>query len=113
MLGHSHINPDTNARCTAISLPLYVRCADISTISISEVDPFSGRHSLDFEGRALCASVKNFQLESREEPGRATFLFGKHAKDEYCMDYSYPMSPLQAFALALSALGYKLGNEGG
>ena len=80
---------------------------------LSEVDAFSGRHSLDFEGRALCASVKNFQLESREEPGVATFLFGKHAKDEYCVDYSYPMSPLQAFALALSALGYKLGNEGG
>ncbi len=77
------------------------------------MDAFSGRHSLDFEGRALCASVKNFQLESREEPGVATFLFGKHAKDEYCVDYSYPMSPLQAFALALSALGYKLGNEGG
>ena len=79
----------------------------------SEVDPFSGRHALDFQGRALCASVKNFQLESREEPGVVRFLFGKHAKNEYCVDYSYPMSPLQAFAVALSALGYKLCNEGG
>ena len=100
-----------------------MRCTDLSLSRISlylpylpyfsEVDPFSGRHALDFQGRALCASVKNFQLESREEPGVVRFLFGKHAKNEYCVDYSYPMSPLQAFAVALSALGYKLCNEGG
>ena len=39
--------------------------------------------------------------------------FGKAAKEDYILDYSYPLSPLQALALGLSALAYKLANEGG
>ena len=38
---------------------------------------------------------------------------GKAAKEDYILDYGYPFSPLQALALALSALAYKLANEGG
>ena len=37
----------------------------------------------------------------------------KAAKEDYILDYGYPLSPLQALALALSALAYKLANEGG
>ena len=34
-------------------------------------------------------------------------------KDEYILDYGYPLSPFQALALGLSALAYKIANEGG
>ena len=38
---------------------------------------------------------------------------GKAAKDEYILDYGYPLTPLQALALGLSSLALKLANEGG
>ena len=37
----------------------------------------------------------------------------KAAKDEYILDFGYPLTPLQALALGLSALAYKVANEGG
>ena len=44
---------------------------------------------------------------------RAHLLSGKVAKGEYILDYGYPLTPLQALALGLSALSLKLANEGG
>ena len=38
---------------------------------------------------------------------------GKAAKDEYILDYGYPLTPLQALALGLSALSLMLANAGG
>ena len=35
--------------------------------------------------------VKNFQLESRNDPGNPVFMFGKHSKNEYILDYAYPL----------------------
>ena len=35
------------------------------------------------------------------------------AKEEYILDFGYPLTPLQALALGLSSLAYKLANEGG
>ena len=43
----------------------------------------------------------------------AHLLSGKVAKGEYILDYGYPLTPLQALALGLSALALKLANEGG
>ena len=77
----------------------------------AEIDPSSGKHSLEFGGRALRNSVKNFQLESIQEPGTVAFMFAKYGKNEYILDYSYPMSPLQAFAMGLSSLSFKIANE--
>jgi tubby and related proteins len=76
-------------------------------------NPLTGRHSLNFNGRVAKASVKNFQIESPAAPGAVVLQFGKAAKEDYILDYGYPFSPLQALALALSALAYKLANEGG
>ena len=76
-------------------------------------NPLTGRHSLNFNGRVAKASVKNFQIEPPAAPGAVVLQFGKAAKEDYILDYGYPFSPLQALALALSALAYKLANEGG
>ena len=107
-----------------------------------EWDPSAGAHSLNFHGRVSMASVKNFQLElvgeaadglgtpsDHEEhraggvPGEAPstrpsakaliMQFGKQDKDVFALDFRHPLSPVQAFALGLTALARKLASEGG
>lgn len=61
-------------------------------------------HYLDFKGRVHEASPKNFQLvhwdHNRNQLGTdLVLLFGKKEHSEYAVDFCYPMSALQAFAL--------------
>lgn len=93
-----------------------------------------GAHVLNFNGRVTQASVKNFQLidkssahhhnegrldkrginagesKSKSSNGKDTVVlqFGRVAKDEFTLDFQWPMSPVQAFAIALSSCDGKL-----
>ncbi|KAG4929300.1 hypothetical protein JHK82_046361 [Glycine max] len=65
---------------------------------------------LNFHGRVTIASVKNFQLAVSPENGHAglqedevILQFGKIGKDLFTMDYRYPISAFQAFAICLSS----------
>jgi len=67
---------------------------------------------LDFKGRVTVASVKNFQFVaavdpshnvSPEEQERVILQFGKIGTDIFTMDYSYPLSAFQAFAICLAS----------
>lgn len=67
---------------------------------------------LNFRGRVTMASIKNFQLEITpdssfqvpvEELGQVILQFGKTDKDIFTMDYRYPLSAFQAFAICLSS----------
>lgn len=65
---------------------------------------------LNFNGRVKVASVKNFQLVASFENGAGgqehedvILQFGKVAKDVFTMDYQYPISAFQAFAICLSS----------
>ncbi|KAH9693025.1 Tubby-like F-box protein 5 [Citrus sinensis] len=71
---------------------------------------------LNFKGRVTVASVKNFQLVAAAEPNqnvsvaeqeRVILQFGKIGKDIFTMDYRYPLSALQAFAICLSSFDTK------
>lgn len=71
---------------------------------------------LNFKGRVTVASVKNFQLVACVEPGlnvpaseqeKVILQFGKIGKDIFTMDYSYPISAFQAFAICLSSFDTK------
>ncbi|KAL9245872.1 hypothetical protein vseg_019472 [Gypsophila vaccaria] len=71
---------------------------------------------LNFRGRVTVASVKNFQLVAAVEPHhnvseseqeRVILQFGKIGKDIFTMDYSYPLSAFQAFAICLSSFDTK------
>lgn len=71
---------------------------------------------LNFKGRVTVASVKNFQLVasvdssdnvSEAEQERVILQFGKIGKDIFTMDYSYPISAFQAFAICLSSFDTK------
>ncbi|KAG9410325.1 hypothetical protein AC1031_018360 [Aphanomyces cochlioides] len=68
-----------------------------------------GAYCLDFGGRVSMASVKNFQLISAEDPGMGNVLqFGRVADDMFTMDFQWPLSPFQAFAICLSSCDTKL-----
>ncbi|CAM8904105.1 unnamed protein product [Rhodiola kirilowii] len=71
---------------------------------------------LNFKGRVTVASVKNFQLVAGVEPSenvsveeqeRVILQFGKIGKDIFTMDYSYPLSAFQAFAICLTSFDNK------
>lgn len=109
---------------------------DFSTISLSE-PPVSAQGSeeplvlknkaprwheqlqcwcLNFRGRVTVASVKNFQLVAAVDPShnisaaeqeRVILQFGKIGKDIFTMDYRYPLSAFQAFAVCLSSFDTK------
>lgn len=71
---------------------------------------------LNFRGRVTVASVKNFQLVvdvdpalnvSVEEQEKIILQFGKIGTDIFTMDYRYPLSAFQAFAICLSSFDTK------
>lgn len=72
------------------------------------------------------ASVKNFQLIAATQPAagaptpsqpapqehdKIILQFGKVGKDMFTMDYRYPLSAFQAFAICLSSFDTKLACE--
>ena len=64
---------------------------------------------LDFYNRVECPSVKNFQLIEHNDEGFNVLLqFGKIDDNVYNLDYQYPFSLVQAFAIALSSCDGKL-----
>ncbi|XP_071691591.1 tubby-like F-box protein 10 isoform X2 [Rutidosis leptorrhynchoides] len=86
---------------------------------------------LNFKGRVTIASVKNFQLIAAQPPpavaaapssaatsqpaqpehDKVILQFGKVGKDMFTMDYRYPLSAFQAFAICLSSFDTKLACE--
>ncbi|GJN12679.1 hypothetical protein PR202_ga30978 [Eleusine coracana subsp. coracana] len=91
---------------------------------------------LNFRGRVTVASVKNFQLiaapqldavssessqqaqqrnqsssSSTSDHDKVILQFGKVANDMFTMDYRYPLSAFQAFAICLTSFDSKLACE--
>lgn len=68
--------------------------------------------ALDFSGRALSivASIHNFQLVSSDSSdGRVILQLGKLSKGLFILDFGAPLSPLEAFAIALSSFATTVG----
>jgi len=75
-------------------------------------------HTLDFNGRVTEGSTKNFQLcasgvdpsdfDKDDADGAVVLQFGKCGTNTFALDFSWPMSPMQAFAIALSSIDTKL-----
>ncbi|MBA0553653.1 hypothetical protein Golob_012816 [Gossypium lobatum] len=74
---------------------------------------------LNFNGRVTVASVKNFQLVTfvenvvvrQEQQENVILQFGKVGNDVFTMDYQYPISAFQAFAICLSSFDTKIACE--
>jgi tubby-related protein 1 len=70
-----------------------------------------GAFVLNFNGRVTMASVKNFQLVENEDSEDVYLQFGRVGKDEFNMDFTAPLTALQAFAICISSFDFKLGCE--
>jgi len=81
-------------------------------------DAAHGGHVLNFHGRVTESSVKNFQLAfagADEESARDDVIlqFGKVSKDKFTLDYSWPLSPVQAFGICVASLDGKIADRKG
>lgn len=67
-----------------------------------------GAFVLNFGGRVKVASVKNFQLCERHDQGHI-MQFGRiEGRHNFTMDFQHPLTPMQAFAIAISSLQSKI-----
>ncbi|MCO5612547.1 hypothetical protein L7F22_066815 [Adiantum nelumboides] len=64
-------------------------------------------YCLNFHGRATHTSVKNFQLVTEFDNEHILLQLGKVGKNNFTLDYCHPLSALQAFSIAISALDRK------
>jgi hypothetical protein len=60
-----------------------------------------GSLCMDFKGRVDAASAKNFQLCLNDE---VVLVYGKRSTGNFILDFEYPLSPAQAFAIALTTM---------
>ncbi|CAK9021215.1 unnamed protein product [Durusdinium trenchii] len=63
-----------------------------------------GAFVLNFNKRVTQASVKNFQLTTVDDPDTVFLQFGRVGKDVFNMDFRFPFSPFQAFAICRELL---------
>jgi len=59
---------------------------------------------LDFKGRNIVSSAKNFQLALRQKPQHVICQYGKIGSTNFGLDFRYPLSVIQAFGAAMSTL---------
>ena len=55
--------------------------------------------------------MKNFQLVTTVDQESVILQFGRVGKDDFTMDYQWPLWGLQAFGIALSSFDYKIACE--
>ena len=66
---------------------------------------------LNFNGRVDRASVKNFQLIDDHDDNVIYLQFGRTGDQDFNLDFQWPVSPVQAFAVALTSLDNKFACE--
>jgi len=59
---------------------------------------------LDFRGRKVLSSAKNFQLSTPAKPDSVVCQFGKIGPMTFSLDFKYPLSVIQAFGVSLTTL---------
>jgi hypothetical protein len=59
---------------------------------------------LNFKGRSILSSAKNFQLTLRQKPDHVVCQYGKIGPNTFSLDFKYPLSVVQAFGTSLSTL---------
>merc|ERR1712150_129202 len=68
-----------------------------------------GAFVLNFGGRVSVASVKNFQLCARNDQEHIMLQFGRvQGRHSFTMDFQFPLTATQAFAIAISSLQSKI-----
>merc|ERR1740123_348048 len=57
---------------------------------------------MDFKGRNIVSSAKNFQLGLQHKPKHIICQYGKVGGSTFSLDFRYPLSVIQAFGISLS-----------
>ena len=125
-------SPSTKGKEVAVEFSSTSLSADLSGPACSNKTPLVLKNKaprwheqlqcwcLNFRGRVTVASVKNFQLVASVDPSlnipaaeqeKVILQFGKIGKDIFTMDYRYPLSAFQAFAICLTSFDTKLACE--
>ncbi|KAJ1949626.1 hypothetical protein IWQ62_006700 [Dispira parvispora] len=68
----------------------------------------SHSYVLNFNGRVVLASVKNFQIVSANSLDYIVLQCGRVSGNTFTLDFQYPMTPLQAFGIALCSIDDKI-----
>ena len=105
---HHYSNNHNQEEATAVS-----RLDNLGLMSLQNRPPWwnieLGAFVLNFGGRVSVASVKNFQLCDHNDQENIMLQFGRvKGRHNFTMDFSYPLSPLQAFAISVSSLQSKI-----
>ena len=101
------VNPSKNIRPDELDMPS--SRADLVTLKNKTpvYDKHLGAFVLKFDRKVSVPSIKNFQLV--ESSGAAHALeFGKTGSNSFSLDFTWPFSPVEAFACALSSFDFKL-----
>lgn len=61
---------------------------------------------LDFKGRQILSSAKNFQLTLAEKPDHVVCQYGKISTNTFSLDFRYPLSVVQAFGASLTTMSW-------
>jgi hypothetical protein len=59
---------------------------------------------LDFKGRHVLSSAKNFQLALQQKQQHVICQFGKIGASTFSLDFRYPLSVIQAFAISMTSI---------
>jgi hypothetical protein len=59
---------------------------------------------LDFKGRNVTSSAKNFQLALAQKPTHIICQYGKLANSSFGLDFKFPLNVVQAFAVAMTTI---------
>lgn len=59
---------------------------------------------LDFKGRTVASSAKNFQLALGRRPEHVICQYAKLRPNKFSLDFRYPLSVIQAFGISLTTM---------
>eukprot|EP00931_Biecheleriopsis_adriatica_P004811 TRINITY_DN106422_c0_g1_i1.p1 TRINITY_DN106422_c0_g1~~TRINITY_DN106422_c0_g1_i1.p1 ORF type:complete len:373 (-),score=51.36 TRINITY_DN106422_c0_g1_i1:68-1186(-) len=59
---------------------------------------------LDFKGRTVISSAKNFQLSLEVKPKHTICQYAKLSASDFGLDFKYPLSVIQSFGIAMSVI---------
>jgi hypothetical protein len=104
---------NTNEETNAANEDGYMPPDDFGLLALQNRPPWwnieLGAFVLNFGGRVSVASVKNFQLCDRTDHDNIMLQFGRiHGRHSFTMDFKYPLTAVQAFAIAISSLQSKI-----
>jgi len=112
--GTSTQKPSTSSTCNGIQENYRSGNLDNIQVLVNRTPKWNariGKWMLNFKGRVTKASVKNFQLIETSDYENVVLQFGRVGDHRFNMDFTYPLTPLQAFGICLSSIDPKLACE--